>query len=558
MAKDIDCAGQSVVDSVAQDVIDRFAEGLSHLSVVRSAAAELQGTVDALVALIDRDGMDDTGDEPLAAFLVHAKVVLERASEAAGLLSEGSFGEALQEMAGDLDALAHRATEMRSATYLTKIVCAENIAADGSLDNFVATLEDSATQLKTIGEQTSRSVSAVRKASTQAGGALAGLATEFDGLVATAREELAELQDLEQAHVARTTAAQQSSRHLADQVKQSISRLVDCLQFADAFSQRREHVVAMVDARERSGCAAERNALGRLSAAHLDAMAQDLERVTNTARDALGAILDALSGAPIGAQARGDDPSAVWLSAARDNNRMMQEAAETGRTRLDQSLRQVDEVLTHIETAVAGLETSADLNANLENSARNAAIAASRAGDSGGGLRVLARNVRELVIETTALIDRLTAGLGLVRRVSDDLKAANLQDELLMLDKIQSDANRIAEQQACMLGGLQEQQTELSASVGRIAEAARQAINAFVGAAGEGTKLCLLASEQGQVLDGAEADTEEVDLSWVFALYTMEDERAVHRAVFPNSPDAISATANAQDEDDDDLDGFLI
>lgn len=442
-------------------------------------------------------------------------------------------------------------------TYLTKIVCAEKTLENARLDPFIRTLEQRSVESREISREALQASAAIRVASKEAAATLSSLGATFDQMVRAAEDAAAEIGALAEGHARHIAMVRQNSRQLAENVGGAVSRLIDCLQFPDAFSQRREHVIAIVSARETAVDPAERHALGRIAAAQLGAMGDALVRVTLDAQTALGSVTAGVDSCDLtGGAARGS-PSAQWLDAARRGNDLMREAADAGRCGLDASLALVDWVLGHIAAAIAGLEASVELNGSLENSARNAAISASRAGDSGSALHVLLQNVREVVIATTTLTERLAKALQRVHGVSDDLKGAGLREELEALDRVQAGATSMADAQTRMLRTLGSQQTDLSQQAGDIRHASQSASAAFALAAQEAPRLEMIAAQQEQAIGLDEADA-AVDLSWVEALYTMEEERAVHRALYPGGASAAMGVAAVADEPDDDLDGFLM
>lgn len=557
MPKETDPGDRHVLDGVAVDVMDRFDDGLAHLSRVRTAARALGETVERLLTLTGDQGDDAPDDDPLQNFLSHARIIRDRSGETARLLSEDSFSETLTQMDDDLRLLRDRATELRSVTYLTKIVCADDALENARLDPFIRTLEQRSVELREISTQALKASSAIRGASREAAGTLSSLGTTFDEMVRAAETASTEIGTLAEGHASHIATVRDNSRRLAEDIGGAVSRLIDCLQFPDAFSQRREHVVAIIAARETATGGPERHALGRIAAAQLAAMGEALVQVTQDAQTALSVVTTSVDACAPGGGAGRDDPSAQWLDAARRGNDLMREAADAGRARLDSSLALLDGVLGHIAEAISGLEASVDLNGSLENSARNAAISASRAGDSGSALHVLSQNVREVVIATTALTERLSKALQRVHGVSDGLKGAGLREELAMLDRIQAGAKSMADAQTGMLRKLGTQQAELSQQAADIRQAAQSASTAFGSAGQEAPRLELIAANQEQAIAPDDADA-AVDLAWVEALYTMEEERAVHRALYPDSFSSAMGLSVTADEADEDLDGFLM
>lgn len=110
MPKESDPGDRHALDGVAVDVMERFEDGLAHLSRVRMAARSLGDTVESLLALTVAGGGDAQDEDPLAQFLAHARIIRDGSVQTARLLSETSFSETLAQMDADLRQFRDRAT----------------------------------------------------------------------------------------------------------------------------------------------------------------------------------------------------------------------------------------------------------------------------------------------------------------------------------------------------------------------------------------------------------------------------------------------------------------
>ncbi len=191
----------------------------------------------------------------------------------------------------------------------------------------------------------------------------------------------------------------------------------------------------------------------------------------------------------------------------------------------------------------------------LENAAHNAAIAASHFGSSTSPLHVLAGSVKTAVTQTSSLTTALSRGLQQFRDASRRLEQADLAGELGALVKIQERARAVAERQSAGVTDFQRLQDEVTAKSRTIARAADAAGISFGAADQRGAELRELAQVVDARVSGRSETLAGSDLGWIEALCTMEDERAVHRELFPSVAPAQTADSAYGEEE---LDDFLL
>ncbi len=215
----------------------------------------------------------------------------------------------------------------------------------------------------------------------------------------------------------------------------------------------------------------------------------------------------------------------------------------------------MSDVQKRIDAAIEALKVSTSLNKRLEIAAHNAAIAASHFGSSTSPLHVLAGSVKTAVTQTTTLTTKLSAGLQLFRDASRRLEQAHLADELGALVEIQECARTAAERHSAGFTEFQRLQDEVVAKNQTIARAAQAAGVAFDAAGRRGAELRRLAQTVSSLSSGSAENAEDFDLGWLEALYTMEEERAIHRELFPSLGLAKPVESSV---DEDELDDFLL
>ena len=541
---------------LSREIIAVFDGGLTQVATIRAAAGDLAAEVDDLLEIGVSDEADGAaGGNLFDQFLRRAASVADVADNASTLLCGEDLHDTVRLLLSNLSVLGKRTIELRMISSLTKVARTESEDLDRRLGAFVQTLDGRSDDLRRISSKSSEAVSTIWSASERAGEGLRAMSGNFRKVSTSTRDEAARLQDLEAAHREHVLAVRDARQKLAENVRGSVARLIDCLQFPDAFAQRAEHVGAILAALGDGRPTAEQAAMAKLAGAQMQAMSEALEQVTGNAAGAVSAVLRALEGDLAADQVPGRNPSLAYLEAATRANATMLAAADAARTRLDMALGQVSDVQTRIDAAIEALEASSALNKRLENAAHNAAIAASHFGSSTSPLHVLAGSVKAAVSQTSELTGTLSVGLQRFRDASRKLEQADLQGELAALVDMQERARAFAGRQSADVADFQRLQDEVAAKSQTIARAAEAAGAAFEAAGGRGPKLRELAHEVARLVAAPAECIDYVDLGWIEALYTMEDERAVHRALFPSSH---VATPSESVIDEEELDDFLL
>ena len=288
------------------------------------------------VASFQDDGQGN-GENLFHTFLGRATSVADAAESATALLCGDSLRDNVRGLTSDLSELGKRASELRMISSLAKVACTESEDIDRRLGAFVQTLDGRSDDLGRIAKESSEAVSRIWSASGRAADSLRAMTSDFRVLSVSTGDEAARLRALAAAHREHVSGVQGASHRLAENVRGSVARLIDCLQFPDAFAQRAEHVAAMLAALEEDRPAAERAAIARLADAQLCAMADALESVTRDADDALTSILQTLGSDFAADNVPGRNPSVAYLEAATRVNATMLTAADAARSRTRRS-----------------------------------------------------------------------------------------------------------------------------------------------------------------------------------------------------------------------------
>ncbi len=542
---------KEALDRLSNDISAVFSVAFFELETIRSTAAEFGSDVECLLSAaatgddrVKREGAFD-------AFLKNASSAGAAAESAAGSLTDRAFQNALIGVSGSLRDMKKRTVELTAISSLTKITQTETRDAADRLTAFIESLDSRCRQLQ---KATARSADLVVETQRQSGLArdeLTAIALEFRALLDGADGEAEHLAELERRHCDHMSAIGKDAHRLDEEVRAGVGDLIGCLQFPDAFAQRMEHVRAALDAMEDASMA-ERGGLYAVAAAQLASMAKALAEVSATATRALEALTTALNQNPaLHSRSEAANPSDAWMTATAQANETMLRSVARARQKLGDALTLLSGLTGQIDATQLNLEASVRLNRELEASVHNASLVAHRSGSQTSPLRFLAGAVKDVVGRTSEMIVRISEALTHIRQTSEELAASSLKSDLETLLDLQGTAVQEAAGQAGMVESVRGTRRRLLGHAGRLAGAATAGGNAFETAAEHAAAVSDLAH---RIRDAAPAAYDaSCSLDWLYALYTMEEERVVHRETLgqPAPVEAIAA-------DDEDLGDFVL
>lgn len=545
----------------AADVGTAFASAFRQLEDVRSSASDLARHVEGLLRDTSPDaerGEDDPGS--LDQFLSHVGRAADAAEAAVGLLADGGFGQALSSVAGCLDEIRRCAFELTAISSLTKVAHTEIVAGTDRLIAFAETLDARQEELRSLSTTSLVLIKWIWRESGVAGHELGRMERTFRGISSDGDVQRVELGALERAHRDRMESVRTGGARLGEDVKGATSRLISCLQFPDAFAQRSDHAGRALAVLAEDRPEAERSAIATVVAAQIDAMAGDLGRVGGASIEALRGIIEALArDACVYGKVAGVDPSGAWMEASARNDATMLRTVETANEQLTAALGLVAGLIERLETAQRGLEVSQGLNRDLEISAHNASVVASRYGSRNSPLHVLAGGVHGVVERTSRLIDTVVRSLERIREVSSELERSSLKEELRRLTDIQRDLAGSTAATARRVDEIGRTQAALEDSAERLRRAATAGADDFATAISHEARLRGIVARVRSVAT-VSFEGPAIDLTWLEALYTMNDERDVHRSVL-GIPDDLEEPGGPDPDagaDDGDLDDFVL
>lgn len=508
-------AGLEATGSVRDACSTAFAALASDLGDVQRGVNTLLWQTSELAALLD-DGKEATD------LTESARVAAGTLIELLGSEAPTNQGTIAVEARTALGAIKRETRALGAVASLTGIT-ARSMNAPGlddyirSLRGFVASLAGDATALDEGVCAVARSRAQARDAAEAALAALAMALTALGDAKATS-----DAAALEETSLRARLGSE--ARSAADVARRETKALIAGVQFADEFAQRIARVEAMLGD--------DGPGSGRLAAAQIHALADDGDSVCDTA----GVALDRLETVGAGLRAafgdsHGDGPIAAAVRARRN----ALEAARSRETEMTAALDQVAgaadairDSITAAETRFAGLGSSADA---IKVAAINATLFTARSGSARAALGVLAEAVRDSaeVAERQSDICRRA-----IARLSEGFDTARVDATATAATEFRSAmttcATALDEADGALgrLSTMREKAGQAASSLLDAVQRCRASVDS-VHSTQQDLRNLALSARPDDTVDAAYLQRFEPQ-------YTMERERAVHRAV-TGSPD---------------------
>ncbi|TFL17932.1 hypothetical protein [Jannaschia formosa] len=523
------------LDAARRDGVAAFEAVVDELRSVRGAASDLTETLDRLGACCRSAASADAD----VATLVARIAALETAG-AAGLarLGDGAASRGLAAARVSLGQLKQDSSGFWSLACLTAVSAGSlgttafdrHVRLVRDLSGKLAQNCDSAlTQLNLVEGALGEMRGAVQNGTDVAAGLRRGLAAALTGA-----GEGRTLDALGQRFSA-------SATDLTARAREGLRDLVSCLQFSDAFSQRLEHVIAILQITQLPP--ADRAAL---VAAQLDALAADQQATRASIARALAGLSETARTARR-SFAEGMGPTA--RSAIEMRRGMIGHAADAG-ARIEREVRAAEAVIE--ETGAAFEAASREFHAlratvkQISLSASNVTLLVQNKDSDFAPLIVLAREAWQMGSRTSSVIAAFETQIGAVAGVFDSAPFAPLSDAVAAFG-VQRDACAATQAEIELIDA-----TRLEA--GSRADRLRQAVDK-ANAAMESIdrSLAQLDWHRDALSAPPPAASEPSEArAALLNVYTMEREREVHRALFPEDGPQPSGAA----EEEDAMDGL--
>lgn len=539
------------IERLTNEIAAAFSIAFFELDAIRATAGEFGADITQLMEFSAPERETQNSKDAYQASMENAACAAAAAESLAASLTDRAFQGALIQISGALLEIKKYTVSLKSISYLTKITETEADDGSGRLSAFSDTLDSRCLELQKATTLSSELVGETQRQSGLARDKLTAIGIEFRSLSRDTDEEGERLTELEKRHRAYMFEISETAHQLDEEVRCSVAGLIGCLQFPDSFAQRSEHVCAALGAM-RTVSSAERVALGKVAAAQLEAMAQNLVEVCSAATAALSALKAALFRSPtIDSRPELINPSDEWMAATGRANDTMLASLHRARGQFDAAVTLLDGLTGQIAATQENLEISVRLNLELEASVHNASVVAHRSGSRASPFQFLAGSVKDVVDRTSNVISKISGALEHIRGTSEALTSSSLHQDLADLVDLQEQAATDAESQVKNVNEVRELRRRLCDHADRLTGAATAAENAFSAAAEQASAIANLSKDVFAATNGTLSA--DIDLQWLYASYTMEDERIVHRQVLGLAPDKDSEIAV-----DEDLDDFML
>lgn len=344
-------------------------------------------------------------------------------------------------------------------------------------------------------------------------------------------------------HRARVAEASNLLTTRFEHIAEAVGDLVTALQSHDIVRQQIEHVV---QALEHAG-SDKLPAVVRLQAAQLDHSRRTFDTSIQQIRNALGRIecqIAEVAEESANLLGRSGTAEESYFSGVEADLASIVETLEASR-RADQFL---EEAAVSIRERVAGMSRTISgvhaVGLEMQRLALNATIQAVKLGEDGGALEIVAYAARTLAQNAgTAsgtienLLDAMNAGVSGLENVTEassvsEAHIAQLRQGLEAMRSVQQEARGAYERTSELIAGLNQRILDAIAAFG--------APDEFLEVLAEASKtLHAVSADFGQV-DSAAVDE-------IASTYTMESERAIHKAVFEAVPGAEELPAAQED-----------
>ena len=533
---------------LASKVAGTFEVAFLELETIRDTSGAFAAEIERLLKATEPATSDESDESSHSRFFAHTNRAAAAAELAARSLANKKFQSALISVTTTLREIDKCAVELQSISFLTKTTLAETSVDTEQVSVFVGTLDTQLKELQRSSAASTKLIAAIQQQSSLARDELATIASEFRSILRQGESRQDNLESLREAHEAHIDRIKIAAGDLRTGVNQAVGRLVGCLQFPDAFRQRVEHLEAALDS---NGGDDETRAIAVVVSAQLDVLARDLGAETRVAHDALTSLSEVLAADTTLHSDQGFDSSTAWVDASRRTNEGMLNAVASGRAKLDNTVELLGDLVERIDRAQSNLETASKLNGALETSVFNALIVASKLANSNTPLPFLAGHVRTVVERSSSLIEQISVALKRIRRTSQALEQTGLEADLEQLSAIQESLSLRSTGIAQMVKQISTGREAIRSQSTRLSSASAAAIQAFEAAAGYAPAFADLGEEVRRA--STATDAPPADIPWLYAIYTMEVERTVHREAL-GLPEVQEDTA----EDEDDFDDFLL
>jgi hypothetical protein len=355
------------------------------------------------------------------------------------------------------------------------------------------------------------------------------------------------------------TLAGSSTRKIAE----AVGRSIISLQTGDSTRQRLEHICHALTLASGSGPSlapardAEASVICRLQAMQLKDAERELQRDIGQIAHALSAILDDATGVVSqGRSLYGGESGDAQSFLARIRQILSHASTligtcESAGKSVDDALTLVEETLGKFRDAIAGLSEAV---VDIILIGMNASLKAGHLGSKGNAFVVIANELKATADQLSAGAARLKPTLDGIETSANDLRALRVHGDPAQLSQLEPQvlhALREIEAGNERLGRLIARLIEEGAEFEGLMSSASQSMTALGGNAGALPDVARRLDAAGAVAGTSLAASDQAVLDDLFARYTMERERDVHRDFLRGFGIVPKVAAKAAVEEDD-------
>ena len=536
---------QDQIAKTVEDAANTSAEALARISMVRDAAGRISEQATSLSRLVEE--MDGLGDQADPESLLGGAG--RSAKKGAGVLDTMNTWE-LQTL---LEMSERRALKMKFISMMVKTDAATESRSSEQTSGFADDLEQLVSTVRATTRAASkgaqpipRKVNSAKEELVSAAKSLRKTAGDLDRQKRHSKSLLAARdQEINRFN----TEAQAISMTSGEQ----ISRLIPILQFSDAFTQRLENTKRFLDDAEVKDQDTRAQA-SYLAARQIELLAADSRRERTNAAGAIDQLFDAsMRSYQILLGKKNDDAVARWVTASTEVLTMTADAIEVSSKQLGKAFDRVDDAYAATSDVTAKIREFDDLIHVLHIEALNGAIAASHSDNTRSAAYVLAAEVRVAAGECAEILSACMQELGRTESKLGDLDREAIETAVAALSNGLEVARDLQEAQRRNIEEQSSARDLLSMALKDVLKACRQARQAFHSGATMESALEALAATLAA--EGSNAATSD-GVAWIWPYYTTQAERALHESLV--GPVSGEAGDNSENEEEDDLDGFVL
>ncbi|SMX27482.1 Methyl-accepting chemotaxis protein 2 [Pelagimonas phthalicica] len=524
---------------LAQDAVSAFGSVTDDLSKIRTLHSEITKQLNEFAELVaSRNAVDN--------LLSNLQDKVDR------------MGEELRSFSGSLQKSETTRQMSDGRTVLQKISGqGRNLAAIATLTRTTAG-SLGVTKIDRYLTELHQTAALIRSASTHVDGGLDGLVEGYDRMHASCDSasdamgalppKLAEGRAvLDQLSQEEARAAEQISTR-ADRLVQSgkskLKSFVSAMQFSDRLAQRLDHIAFLLEMDDPH--------ITRIAKAQAADCTRDIADISGEVRDTMRAMADL---GRDGAALFSEGEIAALISEAMKRRDELLTMVSNEVVQVDAVLEAVHRDATEISQATqdAGEKFSQLLDAaeRLSMASVNSLLLAARNGDKGAPLAVLASEVRQTATDCLADVAKCRKSLNGIMSSRDDARESltKASEDLSSAISQHASIGKDSEDRLDQINSLSQTALDCAESLIAMVEAVHHSMSAVDAV---GTALLDLSAQD---MPEVTAPPDQGKLSQCWALYTMDEERAVHAELYPD--DALQGAAADTAEDSDDLDDIF-